>query len=147
MKKPKEEYTMRRALVTGGCGFIGSNLAKQLSAEGWVVDVVDNLCNGRLDSLKEVDSHVLINASFLKPFASNQKRDNSKVLIIQDDFASPHMLNYISEKNYDVVFHQAALPRVSYSVKNPTETTATNISATVALFEACVDSVSRIVFA
>ena len=138
---------MRRALVTGGCGFIGSNLAKKLVDEGWVVDVVDNLCNGRLDSLKDVDNHVLINASFLKPYAESKKRDSSKVLIIQDDFASPHMLSYIAENNYDVVFHQAALPRVSYSVQNPTETTVTNISATVALFEACVNSVSRIVFA
>tara|TARA_Y100001973_G_C5202940_1_gene339191 strand:+ start:2606 stop:3598 length:993 start_codon:yes stop_codon:yes gene_type:complete len=138
---------MRRALVTGGCGFIGSNLVKQLVSDGWVVDAVDNLCNGRLDALKEVDSHVLINSSFLKPLAESKKRDNKKVLIIQDDFASAHMLKYISEKNYDVVFHQAALPRVSYSVQNPTETTVTNISATVALFEACVNSVSRVVFA
>ena len=105
---------MRRALITGGCGFIGSNLAKELVAQ--------------------VESGTI-------------KRPNSQILVIQDDFASPFVLNRIHEKNYDVIFHQAAIPRVSYSVENPYETTNTNINKTVLLFESARDSVDRIVFA
>ena len=42
---------MKRALVTGGCGFIGSNLTKELVNSGWQVDVVDNMSNGHLELL------------------------------------------------------------------------------------------------
>ena len=37
---------MKRALVTGGCGFIGSNLTHRLVKEGWQVDIVDDMSNG-----------------------------------------------------------------------------------------------------
>jgi nucleoside-diphosphate-sugar epimerase len=43
---------MKKALVTGGCGFIGSSIAKKLVLEGWLVDVVDNMSGGSLESLK-----------------------------------------------------------------------------------------------
>ena len=42
---------MKKALVTGGCGFIGSNLVKELINLGWQVDVVDNMSNGHLELL------------------------------------------------------------------------------------------------
>jgi nucleoside-diphosphate-sugar epimerase len=138
---------MKRALVTGGCGFIGSNLVKELVKNNWIVDVVDNMSNGRLESLSDLNTRVLINSSFIGPYIKNKERDNSEVLIIQDDFASLHMLNHIANKNYDVVFHQAALPRVSFSVEYPTMTTVHNITNTVGLFEACAKNVSRVVFA
>ena len=40
-----------KALVTGGCGFIGSNLVHRLVRDGWEVEVVDDLSNGHLDHL------------------------------------------------------------------------------------------------
>jgi len=64
---------------------------------------------------------------------------------VQDDFAAPPLLEYIKTKAYDVIFHQAAVPRVSYSVEHPYETTIANIAKTVALFDAAKDSVKRIV--
>jgi UDP-glucose 4-epimerase len=57
------------------------------------------------------------------------------------------MIDYISSGNYDIVFHQAAVPRVSYSVENPGETTFENIYKTVELFKACAGNVKRVVWA
>ena len=139
----------RRALVTGGCGFIGSNLVKELINQGWTVDVVDNMSNGDIELIKGVrDLRVLPNASFLHAYKQQEaERTNDKILVIEDDFCSLGMLMHINDENYDVVFHQAAVPRVSYSVENPAETTHENISKTVALFEACIGAVDRVVFA
>jgi nucleoside-diphosphate-sugar epimerase len=136
--------SLRRALVTGGCGFIGSNLTRELVYQGWVVDVVDDMSNGHLELLEGLNYRTLLNSSFLAHF--NRSKDD-EVVVITDDFASPHVLKHIYDKNYDVVFHQAAIPRVSYSCENPAETTSVNILKTVQLFEACNNSVNRVVFA
>ena len=138
----------RKALVTGGCGFIGSNLVKELISQGWFVDIVDDMSNGHIELLDGVGKiRVLPSASFLKHYAAQNKHRGNEIIVIEDDFASLPMLMHIDEGNYDVVFHQAAVPRVSYSVENPAETTDANILKTVCLFEACTSSVSRIVFA
>ena len=56
----------KTALVTGGAGFIGSNLVKKLVKEGWTVDVVDDMSNGHVSLLSELSLRHLPNASFLK---------------------------------------------------------------------------------
>ena len=140
---------MKRALVTGGCGFIGSNLTKELVKKGWQVDVVDNMSNGHLKLLKGLKFKVLPNASFIYHFMQqikgNAKRSEDTVLVIQDDFASSSLLSYVETGAYDVIFHQAAVPRVSYSVEYPYETTVNNVSKTVALFNSAKGHVKRIV--
>ena len=144
---------MKRALITGGCGFIGSNLAKELIRKGWRVDVVDDMSNGHLELLDGLKKRILPNASFLDVYYGQIEkgtvtREDDEVLVIQDDFASPFLLSNIEENYYDYVFHQAAVPRVSYSVEHPSETTNTNINKTVALFESCKEgNIKRIVFA
>jgi len=153
---------MKRALVTGGCGFIGSNLTKKLVSEGWLVDVVDNLTGGRLESLETVKKRVLPNSSFIDAYYTSLRgrdgqantspelqldRSQETVLVIQDDFSSEGMLKHIQEKHYDVIFHQAAVPRVSYSVEYPADTTYENVFKTVKLFESCTGNVQRIVWA
>jgi UDP-glucose 4-epimerase len=139
----------KKALVTGGCGFIGSNLVKELVNQGWAVDVVDNMSNGDIGLIEGVrELRVLPNASFLHAYKQQDAvRTNDKILVIEDDFSSLGMLMHINDEQYDVVFHQAAVPRVSYSVENPAETTNENITKTVALFEACIGAVDRVVFA
>lgn len=140
---------MKRALVTGGCGFIGSNLTKELVRQGWQVDVVDNMSNGHLELLEGLKFKTLPNASFIYHFMQQMKgktqRSKDTVLIIQDDFAAQSLLDYITTDAYDIIFHQAAVPRVSYSVEFPYETTITNITKTVALFDAAKNHVKRIV--
>jgi len=141
-----------KALVTGGCGFIGSNLTKELVKLGWTVDVVDNLSSGDLDSLEGLNVRHIPGGSFLRHFyesleINNNHRKSDEVIVIPDDFSHAGVLSHISDKNYDIVFHQAAVPRVGYSVENPAETTYENIAKTVSLFEACAGNVKRIVWA
>ena len=50
----KNKFITMRALVTGGAGFIGSNICKRLVKEGNEVVAVDNLSNGSMDNLKEL---------------------------------------------------------------------------------------------
>lgn len=153
---------MRKALVTGGCGFIGSNLTKKLVQEGWQVDVVDNMSGGSIEALEGSKLRILPNGSFLGPYYDSvnriegqpttsptihTERKQDTVLVIPDNFASDYMLSHIQSGFYDVVFHQAAIPRVSYSVENPAETTYTNVFSTVRLFEACSGKVDRVVWA
>jgi len=114
-----------RALVTGGAGFIGSNLVRELYHVGMDVTIVDNLSNGH------------------KQFLRGVKYDK----FIEDDFASKSVLKKIRKGKFDVVFHLAAVPRVSYSVEHPYETTKINLSRSVKLFEACSGNVGRVVFA
>ena len=139
----------RHALITGICGFIGSNLARKLINEGWKVDGVDNLSSGKLENVADLNLRVLPAGEFLQYFEEieTEKRSDDTVLIIQDTFSHPRVLSRICRGKYDVVFHQAAIPRVLYSVENPAETTAVNISETVALLEACVNNVKRVVWA
>lgn len=116
-----------KALVTGGCGFIGSNLANSLHSKDWEVDVVDDLSNGHLN------------------FLNSDIRDNS---LHVEDFCSDSSLNRIKAGTYEYVFHLAANPRVSYSVENPYLTNETNVSKTLKLLDACREgNVRRFIFA
>ena len=137
-----------RALVTGGCGFIGSNLATTLRNSGWVVDVVDDMSNGNINLLENTPKRIVLPTLLPVLTKIEYKRKNNEIVVIQGDFADDNILAAVNSGCYDVIFHQAAIPRVSYSVENPYETTRTNISKTIRLFEAASNgSVDRIVFA
>jgi len=142
---------MKKALVTGGCGFIGSNLTKELIKQGWTVDVVDDMSNGHMELLEGLKTRVLLNGSFFTMYMmqspDRRNRKNDEVLVIQDDFSDDNILNAVHQGNYDVIFHQAAIPRVSYSVEQPYHSSDVNISKTVRLFEAAREKVDRIVWA
>ena len=117
----------RRALITGVAGFIGSNLATDLVKRGWTVSGVDDMSAGRRDFVpKEVKGGYLLEA----------------------DFADEQVLDAIQMGEFDVVFHLAAQPRVSYSVEHPLETHDTNVNKTLKLIDACKGgNVERFVFA
>lgn len=110
-----------RILVTGCAGFIGSNFMKQAMEEGHHVFGVDDLSNGHREFLPK----------------------STPVTVC--DFTE--MSYFIGEKNYDVVVHLAAVPRVSYSVEHPLLTNDVNVTRTLKLMEACVGNVNRFVFA
>ena len=114
----------KHALVTGAAGFIGSNLCRKLLQEGWAVTGVDDLSSGHLELVQ--------NLKGLK--------------MILNDFASDFVLEEVAKKSFDTVFHFAAIPRVSYSVENPSETTNNNVAKTVKLMEACRGKISRFIF-
>lgn len=116
-----------KVLITGGAGFIGSNLVKQCVNLGWSVDVVDDLSNGHLQFLP-------------------QGLDDAYGICV-NDFVCNYTLTKIKNQKYDTVFHIAALPRVSYSVEYPVRTNDVNVTKTLKLLEACFGNVNRVVFA
>ena len=134
-------------LVTGGAGFIGSNLVNRLVSLGHSVEVVDDFSYGHLEFLDQNKFRVA--PADLLPSFLEAKPDLSEieVLVIEGDFSHENVLSRVASGVYDVVFHQAAIPRVLFSVENPSETTYTNIGKTVSLLEACINSVDRVVFA
>lgn len=104
----------KRVLVTGGAGFIGSELVRQLAAKGFRVTVVDNLVNGKRENLHEALSADV----------------ELEVVDIRDTRAMEFLL-----RGVDVVFHLACLG-VRHSIHSPLENHAVNASATLALLEA-----------
>lgn len=110
-------------LVTGGAGFIGSNIARALLAEGHTVRVVDNLSTGLRENIP--DGCV---------FHEVDLRD-------LDALKSAFV-------GVDGVFHEAALARVQPSIENPLETNDVNINGTLNVIMAARDAgVKRIVYA
>lgn len=137
---------MIKCLVTGGCGFIGSNLVHALLDKGWQVDVVDDLSNGHIEFLEDLDVrtvHVDLLHMFEKKYESSLV---SPVLLITGDFAHSNVLSRIKQKHYTYVFHLAAQPRVETSVDEPVMTSETNLFKALALFDACRDSIKRLIF-
>jgi nucleoside-diphosphate-sugar epimerase len=113
-------------LVTGGAGFIGSNIVEKLVNDGQRVTVIDNFLTGKPENL----------AAF---------RD--KIEFIEGDIRSLETLNKIM-KNIDYVIHQAALPSVPKSVDLPIESNDHNINGTLnILYSAKENGVKRVVYA
>lgn len=113
--------------MTGGLGFIGSNLVEELGSSHSVV-VVDNNSSSREDW----EDLVAINQNVEYVFSC---------------YSDSKILYRICAGEFDGIFHLAAIPRVLYSVENPVETTDTNILASVKLIDAAVKGkVKRFVF-
>ncbi|WP_434048162.1 MULTISPECIES: SDR family oxidoreductase [Sorangium] len=117
-----------RYLVTGGAGFIGSNLVAALTAAGERVRVLDNLATGRWENLDGLPHQSLIER------ITGDIRDAAAVA----DAA----------KGVEVVLHQAALGSVPRSVETPVESNAVNVGGTVTVLDvARRQGVRRVIFA
>lgn len=101
----------KRFLVTGGAGFIGSELVRQLAASGSQVIVVDNLVNGKRENLEGLEV-------------------GQVKLVVADIRDSERMADFIS--GVDVVFHLACLG-VRHSIHSPLENHEVNATATLNL--------------
>ena len=135
-----------KALITGGLGFIGSNLTKHLLSKGFSIDVVDDMSTGDLDSVYGLDLRT-VPVNFLEKYQDEKEpTDNKQLLVITGDFSHRYVLNRVANGIYDFVFHLAAIPRVEYSVENPIETSEINVMRTIKLLTACVGNVKRFVF-
>ena len=113
---------MKKAVITGGAGFIGSNIARTLIAAGWETHLIDNNPAFRRDTVpKEATLH---------EFSVLDTEATQKVF-----------------EGADVVFHTAAIPRVPYSIEYPVETTNENITGTVSVLTAAARAkVRRVVY-
>ncbi len=103
-----------RYLVTGGGGFIGSNLTRKLLEDGHAVRVLDNFSSGRRENLHDVRHDI--------DLIEGDIRDYWTVLK--------------AVEGIDVVLHQAALPSVPRSVANPLTSNEVNVIGTLQLLEA-----------
>ena len=102
---------MRKALITGGAGFIGSHLAKRLIEEGWHVFVVDNLSTG---------------------FRSNLP---PAVDFIELDISQANFIDHLPKEHFDTVFHLAAQSSGEISFEAPAYDLKTNALATLLLLD------------
>lgn len=115
-------------LVTGGAGFIGSNIVKELLARGEDVRVLDNFSTGKRENLE----------AFV---------GLSNFEIFEGDIRSFPMVKNAME-GVDYVLHQGALPSVPRSIKDPVTTNEVNINGTLNVLEASREfKVKRLVFA
>jgi len=110
-----------KALVTGGCGFIGYALTKELLLKGYNVDVIDNLSIG--DEAKEV---VTLGANFLG--------------------GDVRAMGNIPLKNYKYIFHLAALSRIQPSFKNPHLTFISNVEGTRQVVDYALKTKSKLIY-
>jgi UDP-N-acetylglucosamine/UDP-N-acetylgalactosamine 4-epimerase len=116
-------------LITGGAGFIGSNLVDHLVNNGHKkITVLDNLETG---NLKNIEEHIR----------------SGKITFIKGDITNPEICNKASE-NVDVILHQAALGSVPRSIENPVNTNNVNVNGFLNMLEAAkINKVKRFVYA
>lgn len=113
-------------LVTGGAGFIGTNLVRALLDRGDTVRVLDNFSTGKRENLRDL-------ADLIE--------------MIEGDVRSYHIVREAVE-GMDVVLHQAALPSVPRSIKDPITTHEVGVNGTLNVLQAARDCrVGRVVFA
>lgn len=117
---------MPLALVTGGAGFIGSHLVEGLLKRGYAVRVLDDFSTGRRENLATVLDRVELLEGSVTNLATTRR----------------------AMRNVDTAFHEAALPSVSRSVKNPLESNEVNVTGTLNVLLAARDAgVKRVVYA
>ncbi len=113
-------------LVTGGAGFIGSNIVSALLEKGYRVKILDNFSSGKRENLKGFENDIEL---------------------IEGDIRSYHIVQE-SVKDVDIVLHQAALPSVPRSIKDPITSNEVNVNGTLNILEASVAAkVKKVIYA
>jgi len=118
-----------RALVTGGAGFIGSHLVERLLGLGHEVRVVDDFSTGKRENV----------APFVK--------EGGKLEVVEADIRNGWKMRELAD-GCEVIFHEAAIVSVPYSVEHPQETHDVNLQGTLNVLEAARHAKTRrLVFA
>ena len=110
-------YKMKKYLVTGGAGFIGSHLCEKLLDNGHMVVCVDNFYNGNLNNIRGLFN-------------------NRNFLFVEEDILNTDKLKELASA-CDHIFHLAAQIHVEKSIIRPTETLNININGTKNLLDIC----------
>ena len=119
---------MRKILVTGGAGFIGSNLCEELVKKGNYVVCLDNFSTGHIENIQGL-------------------LDNNRFKLIEGDIRNlDTCLKAVN--GVDVVFHEAALGSIPRSIDDPITTNAVNISGFLNMLVAAKNAkIDRFIFA
>ncbi len=126
MKKLSPLISKLHFLVTGGGGFIGSNIVEELIRYGCSVRVLDNFSTGKWENLE--------------PF-------RHRVEVLEGDIRSYHLVQQ-AVKGVDVILHLAALPSVPRSINDPITTNEVNVGGTLNVLEAARQAgVMKVVYA
>ncbi len=113
----------KKALVTGGAGFIGSNLVNQLVIDGWKVRVIDNLSSGYRCNIEHLN-----------------------IELVEGDICDSKLCEQLC-KDVDVVFHLAACVGRQKSIDNPVLDSETNLIGTVNILQSMIkNDVNKIVY-
>ena len=113
-------------LVTGGAGFIGSNIVGELLNRNYEVKVLDNFSTGKRENLNDY---------------------GNDIELIEGDIRSYHIVKD-AVQGVDVILHQAALPSVPRSINDPITSNDVNVTGTLNILEAARKAdVQKIVFA
>jgi UDP-N-acetylglucosamine 4-epimerase len=115
-------------LVTGGAGFIGSNLCSHLLDKGFVITCLDNLSTGHKKNIQALQS-------------------NSNFSFVEGDVTNYDLMLKLTEGKY-AVLHQAALGSVPRSINNPLATNHANVTGFLTVLQAAKENnVERFVYA
>ena len=117
----------KKALITGGAGFIGSHLAEVLLDDGWEVYVLDDLSTGNYLNVAQL-------------------RERPEFHLVVDSVLESSMVNELVYK-CDVVYHLAAAVGVRLIVEQPVQTIVTNIQGTEVVLEHCNRFKKRVLIA
>ena len=122
-----------RCLVTGGAGFIGSNLVDRLIDDGHEVVVIDDLSTGKEENVN--------------PKAEFYKYNITTSILLSDVSSSTYKNHDWKKHKYDVVFHLASKARVQPSIDDPIRYHDVNVNGTLNMLKFCVDNgVKRFVY-
>jgi len=108
-----ENMEIKKIVITGGAGFIGSNLTNELVKNGHSVVVIDDLSSGKKENF------------------------DKKAKFYKQDVRSKKISEIFKKEKPDIVFHLAAKPIVQEVYKNPFEAIEVNVMGTVNVLEAC----------
>jgi UDP-glucose 4-epimerase len=116
----------RKVAITGGAGFIGANLAKELAADNSVI-IIDNLSVGKKENVTDLLGE--------------------NVEFIEGSISELSLLKRLF-RNVDFIFHQAAISSVPKSIENPLATNETNVTGTLNVLLAARDNdVKKVIYA
>ena len=119
---------MKKVVVTGGAGFIGSHLAEELVARGYRVTILDDLSTGKLGNI-------------------NGLLKEGNVDFVQGSITDPALLQKLFQ-SAEYVFHQAALTQIPSSIEDPVTTNEVNLVGTLkVLIAARENKVKKVIYA
>lgn len=115
---------MKKILITGGAGFVGSHLVDQIISNGDIAIVVDNLSTGNLNNL------------------------NEKAIFYKMDITNTDLSDVFKNEKPDYVYHLAAQSSVTASIEDPTYDANMNIMGTINILNLCKQySIQKIIYA